>query len=154
MKGIDVRWVENSKTKNTSLKTVAREKFNDYPEGTATVQLENIKSKNPDARVWFIFKGKNDTVAEWDYQKQVALPRSIVWRTTVQVDLIYKENIDDYYMYINFPNGKYNAPLLDSTEFDLLHDTVKKIRHDLNNTLTVNNFRAIATTDQDDNENL
>ena len=42
MKGIDVRWVENSKTKNTSLKTVAREKFNDYPEGTATVQLENI----------------------------------------------------------------------------------------------------------------
>ena len=57
-------------------------------------------------------------------------------------------------MYINFPNGKYNAPLLDSTEFDLLHDTVKKIRHDLNNTLTVNNFRAIATTDQNDNENL
>ena len=57
-------------------------------------------------------------------------------------------------MYINFPNGKYNAPLLDSTEFDLLHVTVKKISCDLNNTLTVNNFRAIATTDQNDNENL
>ena len=140
MKGIDVRWVENSKTKNTSLKTVAREKFNDYPEGTATVQLENIKSKNPDARVWFIFKGKNDTVAEWDYQKQVALPRSIVWRTTVQVDLIYKEYIDDYYMYINFPNGKYNAPLLNSTEFDTFYNTIKQIKFDLSNLLTVNNF--------------
>ena len=70
MKDIDVRWVENSKTKKTSLKTISREKYNDYPEGTATVQLENIKSKNSDAKVWFIFEGKNDVVTEWDYQKQ------------------------------------------------------------------------------------
>ena len=56
MKDIDVRWVENSKTKKTSLKTISREKYNDYPEGTATVQLENIKSKNSDAKVWFIFE--------------------------------------------------------------------------------------------------
>ena len=131
MKDIDVRWVENSKTKKTSLKTISREKYNDYPEGTATVQLENIKSKNPDAKVWFIFEGKNDTYTEWDYQKQAGVSRSIVWRTTVQVDLVYKENIDDYYMYINFPNGKYNAPLLDGEEFGLLYHTVNKIKNQL-----------------------
>ena len=91
MKDIDVRWVENSKTKKTSLKTISREKYNDYPEGTATVQLENIKSKNSDAKVWFIFEGKNDVVTEWDYQKQARVSRGIVWRTTVQVDLVYKK---------------------------------------------------------------
>ena len=52
-------------------------------------------------------------------------------RTTVQVDLIYKENIDDYYMYINFPNGKYNAPLLNSEEFSSLYHTVNKIKNQL-----------------------
>ena len=100
-------------------------------DGTATVQLENIKSKNSDAKVWFIFEGKNDTYTEWDYKKQAGVSRSIVWRTTVQVDLIYKENIDDYYMYINFPNGKYNAPLLNGEEFSSLYHTVNKIKNQL-----------------------
>ena len=140
MKDIDIRWIKNTKTKNSSLKLVARKEWNDYPDGTATVQLEKIKSKNPNAKIWFVFEGKNDTVIEWDYQKQAGVSRSIVWRTTVQVDLIYKENIDDYYMYINFPNGKYNAPLLNSTEFDTFYNTIKQIKFDLSNLLTVNNF--------------
>lgn len=131
MKGIDVRWVENSKTKKTSLKTVSREKYNDYPQGTATVQLENIKLKNSDARVWFVFKFKNDTFIEWDYQQQMGVPSGITWSTTVQVDLTYKENVDDYYMYINFPTGKYNAPLLNSEEFGLLYHTVNEIKNEL-----------------------
>ena len=43
-------------------------------------------------------------------------------------------------MYINFPNGKYNASLLNSTEFDTFYNTIKQIKFDLSNLLTVNNF--------------
>ena len=81
-------------------------------------------------------------------QRAIVIPPSV----DSGIKVGYKQVLDEFTFFV--PNGKYNAPLLDSAEFDLLHDTVKKIRCDLNNTLTVNNFRAIATTDQDDNENL
>ena len=42
---IDIRWVKNSKTKGSSFKLVDRVPYNDYPSGTATVELTRIKTK-------------------------------------------------------------------------------------------------------------
>ena len=53
---------------------------------------------------------------------------------------MYNETNKDYDIYINFPSGKYNSPLLNSQEFDVFYRAVNQIKSDLNNILTVNNF--------------
>ena len=45
---IDIRWVENRKTKKSSLNVVPRVSYNDYPAGTATVELIGVTKKTPD----------------------------------------------------------------------------------------------------------
>ena len=140
MKDIDIRWVKNTKTKDSSLKLVEREQWNEYSENTATIELLGIRLKFPEAKVTFIFPNKQETYNEWDLQSGKANTKNISRHISVQVNMIYNETNKDYDMYINFPCGKYNSPLLNSREFDVFHCAVKQIKSDLNNLLTVNNF--------------
>ena len=140
MKDIDIRWIENAKTKSSSLTLVDREPWNDYPENTATVELLGVRKKFPEAKVTFIFPIKADTHFYWDYQSQKAIRQNVDWRVDVQVNLMYNEINKDYDIYINFPSGKYNSPLLNFQEFDIFYRAVSQVKSDLNNILTVNNF--------------
>ena len=140
MKDIDIRWVENRKTKKSSLNVVPRVSYNDYPAGTATVELLGVRQNFPEAKVTFIFPIKSDTHNVWDFKLQKANRENINWKVDVQVSLMYNETNKDYDIYINFPCGKYNSPLLNSEEFDVFYRAVNQIKSDLNNILTVNNF--------------
>ena len=140
MKDIDIRWVENAKTKGSSFNLVSREAYNDYPDNTATVELLGVRQNFPEAKVTFIFPIKSETYNVWDYQSQKANRQNIDWKINVQVSLMYNETNKDYDIYINFPSGKYNSPLLNSQEFDVFYRAVNQIKSDLNNILTVNNF--------------
>ena len=140
MKDIDIRWVKNAKTKGSSFNLVSREAYNDYPDNTATVELLGVRQNFPEAKVTFIFPIKSETYNVWDYQSQKANRQNIDWKINVQVSLMYNETNKDYDIYINFPCGKYNSPLLNSQEFDIFYRAVNQIKSDLNNILTVNNF--------------
>ena len=140
MKDTDIRWVENAKTKGSSFNLVSREAYNDYPDNTATVELLGVRQNFPEAKVTFIFPIKSETYNVWDYQSQKANRQNIDWKINVQVSLMYNETNKDYDIYINFPCGKYNSPLLNSQEFDIFYRAVNQIKSDLNNILTVNNF--------------
>ena len=140
MKDIDVRWVKNAKTKDSSFDLVARQAYNDYPDNTATVELIGVRQKFPEAKITFVFPIKSGTYNQWDFQKQKSDRQNIDWKVDVQVNLIYNETNKDYDIYMNFPCGKYNSPLLNSQEFDVFHCAVKQIKSDLSNLLTVNNF--------------
>ena len=140
MKNIDIRWVKNAKTKGSSFNLVSREAYNDYPDNTATVELLGVRQNFPEAKVTFIFPIKSETYNVWDYQSQKANRQNIDWKINVQVSLMYNETNKDYDIYINFPSGKYNSPLLNSQEFDVFYRAVNQIKSDLNNILTVNNF--------------
>ncbi len=140
MKDIDIRWVENAKTKDSSFNLVSREAYNDYPDNTATVELLGVRQNFPEAKVTFMFPIKSETYNVWDYQSQKANRQNIDWKINIQVSLMYNETNKDYDIYINFPCGKYNSPLLNSQEFDIFYRAVNQIKSDLNNILTVSNF--------------
>ena len=140
MKDIDIRWVKNAKTKDSSFDLVARQAYNDYPHNTATVELIGVRQKFPEAKITFVFPIKSETYNVWDYQSQKANRQNIDWRVDVQVNLVYNETNKDYDVYINFPCGKYNSPLLNLQEFDCFYDAIKRIKVDLNNLLTTSNF--------------
>ena len=140
MKDIDIRWVKNAKTKGSSFNLVSREAYNDYPDNTATVELLGVRQSFPEAKVTFIFPIKSDTHNVWDFKLQKANRENVNWKVDVQVSLMYNETNKDYDIYINFPCGKYNSPLLNSEEFDVFYRAVNQIKSDLNNILTVNNF--------------
>jgi len=140
MKDIDIRWVKNTKTKDSSLKLVEREQWNEYSENTATIELLGIRQKFPEAKVTFIFPNKQETYNEWDWQSGKGNAKNISWHTSVQVNMIYNETNKDYDIYMNFPCGKYNSPLLNFQEFDCFYRAVNQIKLDLNNLLTVNSF--------------
>ena len=140
MKDIDIRWVRNTKTKDSSLKLVEREQWNEYSENTATVELIGVRQKFPEAKITFIFPIKSETYNVWDYQSQKANRQNIDWKVDVQVNLVYNETNKDYDIYMNFPCGKYNSPLLNFQEFDTFYRAIKQIKFDLSNLLTVNNF--------------
>ena len=140
MKDIDIRWVKNSKTKDSPFDLVSRQAYNDYPENTATVELLGVRQKFPEAKITFVFPTKSDTYNVWDYQSQKANRQNIDWKINVQVSLMYNETNKDYDIYINFQCGKYNSQLLNSQEFDVFYRAVNQIKSDLNNILTVNNF--------------
>ena len=140
MKDIDIRWVKNAKTKGSSFNLVSREAYNDYPDNTATVELLGVRQNFPEAKVTFIFPIKSDTHNVWDFKLQKANRENINWKVDVQVSLMYNETNKDYDIYINFPCGKYNSPLLNSQEFDIFYRAVNQIKSDLNNILTVSNF--------------
>ena len=140
MKNIDIRWVQNARTKGSSFNLVSREAYNDYPEDTATVELIGVRQNFPEAKVIFIFPTKADTYNVWDFKSQKANRQNIDWKVDVQVNLRYNETNKDYDIYINFPCGKYNSPLLNFQELDIFYNAVKQIKFDLSNLLTVNNF--------------
>lgn len=140
MKDIDIRWVENAKTKSSSLTLVDREPWNDYPENTATVELLGVRKKFPEAKISFRFAQKPDTYYDYDYSTKSSVLNSVNWSVRVQVNMAYNTINKDYDIYINFPSGKYNSPLLNSQEFDVFYRAINQIKSDLNNILTVNNF--------------
>ena len=140
MKDIDIRWVKNSKTKDSPFDLVSRQAYNDYPENTATVELLGVRQKFPEAKITFIFPTKSDTCNVWDFSLQKANRQNIDWKVDVQVNLMYNETNKDYDIYMNFPCGKHNSPLLNFQEFDCFYRALNNIKSDLNNFLTVNNF--------------
>jgi hypothetical protein len=140
MKDIDIRWVRNTKTKDSSLKLVEREQWNEYSENTATIELLGIRQKFPEAKITFVFSIKSETYNVWDYQSQKVNRQNIDWKANVQVNLVYNKTNQDYDIYMNFPCGKYNSPLLNFQEFDCFYRAVNQIKLDLNNLLTVNSF--------------
>jgi hypothetical protein len=140
MKDIDIRWVENVKTKSSSLTLIDREPWNDYPENTATVELLGVRKRFPEAKISFIFPKKVDTYNEYNYSTKLSVSNSINWSVRIQVNMTYNTTNKDYDIYINFPSGKYNSPLLNFQEFDIFYRTINQIKSDLNNILTVNNF--------------
>ena len=140
MKDIDIRWVKNAKTKNSSLSLVVREPWNDYPENTATVELLGVRKKFPEVKISFRFSEKADTYNDYNYSTKSITVNSINWSVRVQVNMIYNTTNQDYDIYINFPTGKFNSPLLNSQEFDTFYRAIKQIKFDLSNLLTVNNF--------------
>lgn len=144
MKNIDIRWVKNAKTKklypSSSFNLVSREAYNDYPDNTATVELIGVRSSFPEAKITFVFPLKQGTYNEWDFNTQQTNTCNISWRANIQINLLYNAINKDYDVYINFPSGKYNSPLLNFQEFDVFYNVVKQIKFDLSNLLTVNNF--------------
>ena len=140
MKDIDIRWVENAKTKSSSLTLVDREPWNDYPENTATVELLGVRKEFPEAKISFRFTQKPDAYYNYDYSTKSSVLNSVNWSVCVQVNMTYNTVNKDYDIYINFPSGKYNSPLLNSQEFDIFYRAVNQIKSDLNNILTVSNF--------------
>jgi len=140
MKDIDIRWIRNTKTKDSSLKLVEREQWNEYSENTATIELLGIRQKFPEAKITFIFPIKSETYSQWDFQLQKANRQNIDWKVNIQVNLVYNKTNKDYDIYMNFPCGKYNSPLLNFQEFDCFYRAVNQIKLDLNNLLTVNSF--------------
>ena len=140
MKDIDIRWVENAKTKSSSLTLVDREPWNDYPENTATVELLGVRKEFPEAKISFRFTQKPDAYYNYDYSTKSSVLNSVNWSVCVQVNMTYNTVNKDYDIYINLPAGKYNSPLRNSQEFDIFYRAVNQIKSDLNNILTVNNF--------------
>jgi len=144
MKNIDIRWVKNAKTKklypSSSFNLVSREAYNDYPDNTATVELLGVRKRFPEAKISFIFPKKVDTYNEYNYSTKLSVSNSINWSVRIQVNMTYNTTNKDYDIYINFPSGKYNSPLLNFQEFDVFYNAVKQIKFDLSNLLTVNNF--------------
>lgn len=140
MKDIDILWVKNAKTKNSSLNLVSRKPWNDYPENTATVELLGVRKKFPEAKVSLIFPQKPDTYNDYNWSTKQTVVNTINWSVRVQVNMVYNVTNKDYDIYINFPSGKQGSPLLNFQEFDCFYDAIKHIKADLNNLLTTNNF--------------
>ena len=140
MKDIDIRWIKNSKTKkNTTLKLVNRVAYNEYPAGTATVELEKIKEKTPDVKIHFHFPIKYGERYIWDWKNQKSVPEKVAWGFQCMVNLIFNETENDYDYYFNFFNGKWNARVNDKEIVDMI-TAIQFIKKDLKNFLTVNNF--------------
>ena len=140
MKDIDIRWVENAKTKDSSFNLVSREAYNDYPDNTATIELLRVRQNFPEAKISFIFPKKADTYNDYNYSTKSHVPKSINWSVRIQVNMVYNIINKDYDIYINFPSGKFSSPLLNFQEFDIFYRAINQIKSDLNNILTVNNF--------------
>tara|TARA_Y100000310_G_scaffold100163_1_gene98010 strand:- start:336 stop:761 length:426 start_codon:yes stop_codon:yes gene_type:complete len=139
MKMIDIRWVKNSKTKGSSFKLVDRVPYNDYPSGTATVELTRIKEKTPDAKIHFRFPIKKGKMNVWDWKNQKTATEDVNWDFKCMVDMIFNEVENDYDYYFNFFNGKNNARINDKEIVDMIA-VMQVAKKDLNNLLTVNNF--------------
>ena len=139
MKMIDIRWLKNSKTKDSSFKLVDRVPYNDYPSGTATVELTRIKEKTPDVKIHFHFPIKDGKRGIWDWGSQKSIEQDVAWGFQCMVNLIFNETEKDYDYYFNFFNGKYHARVNDKEMIDMI-TAIQVIKKDLNNLLTVNNF--------------
>ena len=140
MKMLDIRWIKNSKTKkNSALNLVDRIAYNEYPNGTATVELDRIKEKTPDVKIHFHFPSKDGKRYIWDWKRQKTVSEKVVWGFQCMVNLIFNETEKDYDYYFNFFNGKYNARVNDKEMIDMI-TAIQVIKKDLNNLLTVNNF--------------
>ena len=139
MKMIDIRWIKNRKTKKSSLKLVNRVPYNDYPEGTATVDLIGVTQKTPEAKIHFVFPEKKGNSPEWDWKGNTVNYKNVNWSFHCLVSMIFNEIENDYDYYFNFYNGKEWARINDKELADMIA-AMQVIKKDLNNLLTVNNF--------------
>tara|TARA_Y100000310_G_C20414527_1_gene683637 strand:- start:70 stop:495 length:426 start_codon:yes stop_codon:yes gene_type:complete len=139
MKDIDIRWVKNRKTKNSSLNLVNRVPYNDYPEGTATVDLVGVTQKTPEAKIHFVFPEKKGECPEWDWKGNTVNYKNVNWSFYCLVSMIFNKIENDYDYYFNFYNGKEWARVNDKELADMI-TIIQIIKKDLNNLLTVNNF--------------
>ena len=139
MKMIDIRWVENRKTKKSSLNVVPRVSYNDYPAGTATVELIGVTKKTPEVKVHFVFPEKSGKCPVWDWDSNVANYQDKEWSFRCQVNMIFNEVENDYDYYFNFYNGKDWARINDQELLDMV-TVIQVVKKDLKNLLTVNNF--------------
>jgi hypothetical protein len=139
MKMIDIRWIKNRKTKKSSLKLVNRVPYNDYPEGTATVDLIGVTQKTPEAKIHFVFPEKKGNSPEWDWKGNTVNYKNVNWSFYCLVSMIFNEIENDYDYYFNFYNGKEWARINDKELADMIA-AMQVIKKDLNNLLTVNNF--------------
>ena len=135
MKMIDIRWVKNRKTKKSSLKLVDRIPYNEYPVGTATVELVGIAQKTPEAKVTIIFPFKKGEYASFDYSNDKTVKEILSWNVVIQGSLVYDKVEKDYTYYIHFPNGKWNTALMNEREFEIAYSTMRNIKRDLVNLL-------------------
>ena len=139
MKDIDIRWVKNRKTKNSSLNLVNRVPYNDYPKGTATVDLVGVTQKTPEAKIHFVFPEKKGECPEWDWKGNTVNYKNVNWSFYCLVSMIFNKIENDYDYYFNFYNGKEWARVNDKELADMI-TIIQIIKKDLNNLLTVNNF--------------
>ena len=139
MKMIDIRWIKNRKTKKSSLKLVNRVPYNDYPEGTATVDLIGVTQKTPEAKIHFVFPEKKGKCPEWNWKGDTVNYKNVNWSFHCLVSMIFNEIENDYDYYFNFYNGKEWARINDKELADMIA-AMQVIKKDLNNLLTVNNF--------------
>ena len=139
MKMIDIRWVKNRKTKNSSLNLVNRVPYNDYPKGTATVDLVGVTQKTPEAKVHFVFPEKKGECPEWDWKGNTVNYKNVNWSFYCLVSMIFNKIENDYDYYFNFYNGKEWARVNDKELADMI-TIIQIIKKDLNNLLTINNF--------------
>ena len=108
--------------------------------GAVVTCVDVTRQKFPEAKITFVFSIKSETYNQWDFQSQKVNRQNIDWKVNVQVNLVYNETNKDYDIYMNFPCGKYNSPLLNFQELDCFYDALKRIKADLNNLLTTSNF--------------
>jgi len=139
MKDIDIRWVKNRKTKNSSLNLVNRVPYNDYPKGTATVDLIGVTQKTPEAKIHFVFPEKKGKCPEWNWKGDTVNYKNVNWSFYCLVSMIFNKIENDYDYYFNFYNGKEWARVNDKELADMIA-IIQIIKKDLNNLLTVNNF--------------
>lgn len=139
MKNIDIHWVENRKTKKSSLNVVPRALWNDYPAGTATVEVIGVTKKTPEVKVHFVFPEKKGKHPEWDWKGNTVNYVDTNWSFRCQVNMIFNQVENDYDYYFNFYNGKDWARVNDEELVDMIA-VIQVIKKDLNNLLTVNNF--------------
>ena len=139
MKDIDIRWVKNRKTKNSSLNLVNRVPYNDYPKGTATVDLIGVTQKTPEAKIHFVFPEKKGKCPEWNWKGDTVNYKNVNWSFYCLVSMIFNKIENDYDYYFNFYNGKEWARINDKELADMIA-AMQVIKKDLNNLLTVNNF--------------
>ena len=136
---IDIRWVSNRKTKQSSLNLVGRVPYNEYPAGTATVELIGITKEIPEAKIHFVFPKKSGKRPFWDWSGKTTHYSEIEWSFTCQVDMIFNEVEKDYDYYFNFHHGKNWARINDKEMVDMIV-VIQLVKKDLKNLLTVNNF--------------
>ena len=127
---IDIRWIKNRKTKKSSLKLVNRVPYNDYPEGTVTVDLIGVTQKTPEAKIHFVFPEKKGECPEWDWKGNTVNYKNVNWSFYCLASMIFNEAEKDYDYYFNFYNGKEWA-LMNEREFEIVYSTMKNIKRDL-----------------------
>lgn len=142
MKMLDICWVKNSRVKNCrDFKKVDRAPWNEYPVGTATVELVRVRADTPDVKIHFHFPSKQGMAfGLWDDKKQSYAENLVSWSFKCTANLMFNKVENDYDCHFNFFLGKYNTPKVNNKEMIEMVEVIQLVKKDLKNLLTVNNF--------------